>query len=253
MIGKTFQPSPFDYLEIQDRLEEIESEDPFEILFYGSRERGDHEEDSDFNFYLLASTQDQMRPGFVQKVTSTLKILEKFATVNLVAGDKETFRIRLNLFEPSVIHMLEKGTVFFGDHIFHKFQKIWQSLQNEPIPKQKLIPFLNRRINFYRSLKARNEKDNAIRQERIYSLSIQVWALKHIQDISIQELIALDIPKECDMMVPVLYKNEFDPEIKELLLSRRDWQDKKRYAQTNHDYKLKESYLPGVLESTQSK
>lgn len=247
------QPSPFDYLEIQDRLDEIESDHPFEILFYGSRERGDHTEDSDFNFYLLASAQDQMRPGFVQKVTSALGVLEKFATVNLVAGDMETFRIRLNLFEPSVIHMLERGIVFYGDHIFHNFQRSWQNLKKEPIPKQKLIPFLNRRINFYRSLKPRNSKDNAIRQERIVSLSIQVWALKTIEDISIEELIILDMPRESEKMISQLYKNEFDGEIKEHLLHRREWARRKKIEQSMGDSTSKNTYLPGVLESTQSK
>lgn len=216
------QPTPFDFLEIQNRLDEIHSDYPFEILFYGSRERGDNDLESDFNFYLLASTQDQMKPGFVQKVTSALQVLERIATVNLVAGDMDTFRLRLNLMEPSILHMLEYGTVFYGEHIFHKLQKDWEKMKTLPIPKDKLLPFLNRRVRFYKNLTPRTEKDDAVRMERVTSLSIQVWALKNIPDITATELIDLDIPSRAERMIPILYKKEWNEEVAELLEKKKE-------------------------------
>lgn len=222
------EPTPFDYLEIQEKLDEIPSEEPFEILYYGSRERGDYDWDSDFNFYLLASTQDQMRPGFIQKINLSLKVMEKIAPVNLVAGDKETFRVRMNLFDPCVLHMLDKAIVFYGDHIFHNFQKEWSSISKQPIPRSKLLAFLRRRKNFYKNLKSQNEKENAIRMERISTLDIQIWVLENIMDLSVIELIHLDIPSYCNEMIRELYKNEWNAEIKQLIVERNRWRLKKR-------------------------
>lgn len=224
-------PSPQDYLDIQSRLEEIESELPFEIVFYGSRERGDFEADSDFNFYLLASTQDQMKPGFIQKVNSALNALEKIATVNLIAGDMDTFRLRMNLAEPSVVHMLELGTVFFGNRIFHDYQKEWESKRKQPLPKEKLVPFLKRRIQFYQNLKARTQKEDAVRRERVTTLAIQVWVLERITDLTVEELVALDIPSRSDRMIPTLYAREWDSEIGGLLESRAQAREDKRSTQ----------------------
>lgn len=247
------RPNAYDFLEIQNCLDDIKSEDPFEILFYGSRERGDQEPDSDFNFYLLASTQDQMKPGFIQRINSALNHLETISHVNLVAGDSDTFRIRMNLFEPSVVHMLEKATVFYGEHLFHGYQKEWETIKKNPIPLDKLVPFLNRRIHFYKSLNSRNEKDSAVRNERVYSLSIQVWALKNIPDLSLTELISLDIPIFYERMIPILYSTEVDDTILELMEGRRHWAEKKRALQRNSKSDIHESPRLLALQSTQSR
>ncbi len=226
------EPSPFDYLEIQEQLDEICSEESFEIIYYGSRERGDYEWNSDFNFYLLASTQDQMKPGFIQRVTQSLKVMERISAVNLIAGDKETFRVRMNLFDPAILHMLEKGIVFYGNHIFHKFQMEWQRMDKTHIPQEKLIPFLKRRRKFYTNLKSRNEKENSIRMERVSTLDIQIWVLENIDDISIPELIVLDMPSLCNRMIRELYRKEWNDEIHHLLVERNRWRIRKREIQS---------------------
>jgi hypothetical protein len=229
-------PSPRDYLDIFEKLEEISFDYPFEILFYGSRERGDCTEDSDFNFYLLASTQDQMKPGFIQKITLALNHLEKIAPVNLIAGDVDTFRLRLNLMEPSVLHLLNLGSVFYGDSHLNGFNKDWEKLKNQPIPKEKLIPFLNRRIRFYKNLTPRSDKEESVRMERVVTLSIQSWAIQKISDISVPELIALDIPSRAEKMIHILYKNELDPEILNLLNDKKEAVALKKLFQREKDY-----------------
>jgi predicted nucleotidyltransferase len=230
------EPNPIDYLIVQDRLEEVESGQPFEVIFYGSRERGDSQPDSDFNFYLLAHTQDQMKPGFIQKVTSALNTLEKIAPVNLVAGDLDSFRLRMNLFEPSVIHMLELGTVFYGDQIIHDLQKEWEKTKEKSIPIDRLVPFLSRRIRFYKNLKPRSEKEDAIRMERIMTLSIQVWVLQNIPDLSTTELIHLDIPIRSEQMIPSLYRSEMDEEISRFLGKRKEAREIKKLLQAGNNF-----------------
>ncbi|WCL47576.1 hypothetical protein [Leptospira sp. GIMC2001] len=235
-ISTDNKPTPRDYLEIQEKLEEIESNLPFEVLFYGSRERGDYDSESDFNFYLLASTQDQMKPGFIQKITNILNHLDKIAPVNLVAGDMDTFRLRLNLFEPSVVHLLELGGVFFGDRVLHGFQKEWNMIKANPIPKEKLVPFLNRRIRFYKNLTPRTEKEDAVRMERVASLSVQTWAIRSIPDISIHELVTLDIPARADKMIRAMYSKELDEEILDLLERKNEAISLKRVFQKEKDF-----------------
>lgn len=235
-MTKAQNPNPTDYLKIFERLEEIESDHPFEILFYGSRERGDYLEDSDFNFYLLASTQDQMKPGFIQKVTLALNILEKIAPVNLIAGDVDTFRLRLNLMEPTVVHLLNLGSVFYGETHFHGFHKDWEQIRKNTIPKEKLVPFINRRIRFYKNLSPRTEKEESIQMERVLTLSIQSWAIQKISDISIQELITLDIPSRSEKMIRTLYKNELDSEILSLLDNKTEAIALKKLFQRDKDF-----------------
>lgn len=235
-MNKIQNPNPSDYLKIFDKLEEIESDHPFEILFYGSRERGDYSEDSDFNFYLLASTQDQMKPGFIQKVTMALNILEKIAPVNLIAGDIDTFRLRLNLMEPTVVHLVNLGSVFYGDTHFHGFHKDWLQISKHPIPKEKLVPFINRRIRFYKNLNTRTEKEESVQMERVLTLSIQSWAIQNIKDISIQELITLDIPSRAEKMIRILYKNELDTDILSLLDNKTEALALKKFFQKDKDF-----------------
>lgn len=76
---------------IKQNLQTVFSLKPFEILFYGSRQRGDFRDSSDFNFFLLADPSDQLKSTFLRAINAVLSPLEEIAPVQLVTADTDSF------------------------------------------------------------------------------------------------------------------------------------------------------------------
>ncbi|MCB1193876.1 MAG: hypothetical protein H7A23_09920 [Leptospiraceae bacterium] len=201
-----------------DKLYRIKSYKPFEIIFYGSRARGDFTEFSDYNFYLLAHPTDQLNSGFVNEIAHALEYLESESAVSLVAGDVDSFQMRIKLFDPTVIHVCELGKLFYGDGEFIKICQEWQEVKKRPLQIDSLISFLENRYKFYKSLSPRGNKEDITRIERILSLNIQIWILKNIEDISLTELYYLDIPSRMLSLARTVYRSNSTKEF-DLMLS----------------------------------
>lgn len=201
-----------------DKLYRIKSFKPFEIIFYGSRARGDFTDVSDYNFYLLAHPTDQLNSGFVNNITKALEYLESESTVSLVAGDLESFQMRMKLLDPTVIHICELGKLFYGDGYFIKICQEWQEQKKRPFQLEPLIQFLENRYKFYKNLTPRGNKEDITRIEKILSLNIQIWILKNVEDISITELYYLDIPERLLSLGRTMYRSNSTKEF-ELMLS----------------------------------
>ncbi|MCK6381019.1 MAG: hypothetical protein L6Q54_07175 [Leptospiraceae bacterium] len=203
---------------IAEELENIQSSKPFQIIFYGSRERGDYSEISDYNFYLIASSVDQLRSEFIQSINKSLNLLESISTVSLISTDPESFRTRIKLFEPCAIHIAETGRVFFGSGEFGAIHKDWIFQKaNCSIDFGKLLSFMKNRLAFFLRLTSKNPKEEITRLERVIAYHIQIWCMEKIPDISVEELITLDIPSRIKPLIENLYAKEMDEDIENLL------------------------------------
>lgn len=203
---------------ISDQLENIKSSKPFQIIFYGSRERGDYTDISDYNFYLIASPTDQLRREFIQAINKSLNLLESISTVSLISTDPDSFRTRIRLFDPGAIHIADTGRVFFGAGEFDSIRKEWLEQKTAKTPDlEKLITFLDGRLKFFKKLTTKNPKEEVTRLERVIAYHIQIWCIEKIHDISAEELIALDIPSRIRPLIENLYENELNEDIKNLL------------------------------------
>mgnify|MGYP001604049551 CR=1 FL=1 len=171
--------------DIIERLENIQSSKPFQIIFYGSRERGDYSEISDYNFYLIASPSDQLRSEFIHSINKSLNLLESISTVSLISTDPESFKTRIKLYDPCAIHIADLGRIFFGHGgDFTGIQKDWQKQKTTKIPDmQKLLNFLEGRLKFFRKLSTKNPKEEINRLERVIAYNIQIWCLEKIKKL----------------------------------------------------------------------
>ncbi|MCE9499116.1 MAG: hypothetical protein K8R21_01155, partial [Leptospira sp.] len=81
----------------------------------------------------------------------------------------------------------------------------------------KLKQYIENRLKFFKNLKAKNPKDEISRLERVLALQIQFWVISNIHDVSIYELISLDIPVRVKPLIENLYKREVTDEVRNLL------------------------------------
>ncbi|MCU0823230.1 MAG: hypothetical protein MUF77_01130 [Leptospira sp.] len=205
------------YVQVLDELELIRSSKPFQILFYGSRERGDSNTDSDLNFYLIANSTDQMKSSFIDSVSRALSKLEDVAPVNMIAGDADSLAHRLKISEPGSIQLMEASSVFYGEGIYEGLLEQWRKWKSFEIPKKDLSIYLEKRIRFFKQQVTRNVKEEISQLERITTLTLHIWALQKIEDLTHVELLKMDTP---DQLVPLfsgLYRNEMDETTEELL------------------------------------
>ncbi|MDF3819588.1 hypothetical protein P3G55_06740 [Leptospira sp. 96542] len=205
------------YVQVLDELELIPSTKPYQIIFYGSRERGDSSPESDLNFYLLAHSTDQMKSQFIDSISRALAKLEDVAPVNMIAGDADSLKLRLKIAEPGSIQLLEASSVFYGEGIWEDLKKDWEKYKNQEIPKKDLIHYLEKRVRFFKQQVTRNVKEEISQLERITTLTLHIWALNHIHDITHAELLKMDTPSEIYPLFTGLYKQELDDNTIELL------------------------------------
>ncbi len=223
------------YAKVLDDLELIISNKPFQILFYGSRERGDHDELSDLNFYLLAHSTDQMKPSFIESVSATLNCLETVAPVNMIAGDSESLRLRMKIHEPGSVQLLENASIFFGESIWEQLQSEWKSIRNKDISPFDLTNYLEKRIRFFKQQVSKNVKEEISQLERICTLTIHIWAVKNISDLTLVEILKMDTPSQIYPLFKSLYQRELDETMIELLELNRRLFSLKRDARWKRD------------------
>lgn len=204
---------------IVKEMDSVESMKPFQIIYYGSREREEANEYSDYNFYLLASAADQIKTTFIQKINESLSTLEDNFPVTMIAGDIDSLMFRIKLFEPTAIHILELGRPIYGEKEFNKLKNEWQTeYKLKSVNIYKLTNYLESRVKFFRNLKAKNTKEDVNRIEKILCLNLQIWLINNIPDISVTELYFTDIPSRLVKLCKTLYKSEIPYEL-ELLVS----------------------------------
>lgn len=209
--------NPHLYVHVLDELELIRTTKPYQILFYGSRERGDQTPDSDLNFYLIAHSTDQMKSSFIDSVSRALAKLEDVAPVNMIAGDADSLRHRLKISEPGSIQLMEASSIFYGEGIYEDLLVDWTKWKNQEIPKKDLLQYLEKRIRFFKQQVTRNAKEEISQLERITTLTLHIWALQKINDLTHIELMMMDRPSQLVPLFTDLYKNELDEPVFELL------------------------------------
>ncbi|MBM9590789.1 hypothetical protein JWG41_10060 [Leptospira sp. 201903075] len=205
------------YAQVLDELELIPSTKPYQILFYGSRERGDFHEESDLNFYLVAHSTDQMKSQFIDSISRALQKLEDVAPVNMIAGDADSLRHRLKISEPGSLQLMEASSVFFGEGIIDDLRTDWDKWKQREIPKSDLIQYLEKRIRFFKQQVTRNTKDEISQLERITTLTLHIWALQNIHDLTHVELLKMDTPDQMAPLFTNLYRKEMEDSVWELL------------------------------------
>lgn len=233
---------------ISDALMKVHSFQPFFVLHYGSRERGDFNESSDRNFFLLASGQDHIRTSFTHDVNSILN--ENFnEEVSLISGDKDSLIYRLEIFEPTAVHLLEMGRPIFGETYFQKLRARWEDIRSKRIDFRVLQSYLEKRIKFYKSLESKTTQEDISRIEKIISLTIINWILYSIEDITITELTYFDIPTRLSRLVKEYYADLLPRDIHLLASIYEELHELKRSMRmlispgTDHLSKIKESIL----------
>ncbi|AVQ14013.1 Uncharacterized protein XB16_3739 [Leptospira santarosai] len=202
---------------IKQNLQTVFSLKPFEILFYGSRQRGDFRDSSDFNFFLLADPSDQLKSTFLRAINAVLSPLEEIAPVQLVTADTDSFFARLRVFEPSAAHICELGEPFYGKESFPSLTKEWTKLKGLTIDPVAAGKHLKKRYRFYKSIASRSTKEEILRMERLVALYLQNWIFHEIEDISWIEVVHADIPARLIAMVRGLYRKEATENILEIL------------------------------------
>ena len=121
--------------EVKEKLDRVKSINPFQLIFYGSKSRGDDNDLSDYNFYLLASPTDQLRASFIQEISEALDFIDTSSAVSLVAGDMDSLSFRMRIFEPTAVHLCELGQSAYGKGQIEILRKEWESMKevaNEP-------------------------------------------------------------------------------------------------------------------------
>lgn len=233
---------------LSEELKSISSFQPFFVLHYGSRERGDFNENSDRNFFLLASGQDHIRTSFTHDINSILN--DNFQEeVSLISGDKDSLLYRLEIFEPTAVHLMEMGNPIFGGSYFSQFQMKWNKLKNKNIDYRTLQNYLEKRIKFYKSLESKSTQEDISRIEKIISLTIINWILYSIEEISITELTYFDIPARLSRMVREYYADLLPKDIHLLASIYEELHELKRSMRmliapgSDHLSKIKESIL----------
>lgn len=210
-----YQNSVFE--EISEKLSQVKSSGAFQLLFYGSKFRGDDSLNSDYNFYLIASPTDQLQSSFTSKISDCLEIIDTHSSVGLIAGDFDSLKYRLKIFEPTSIHLVEYSEIVYGKGYIEKLRDYWSEIKKTPFDKKKLISYIENRAKFYKSLRSKNTKEDISRIEKVISLNIQIWVLHHISDISTTELGFLDIPSRLILIMRKLYKNDLDENVTKLV------------------------------------
>lgn len=234
--------NPSLYAKVLDDLELVHSHKPFQILFYGSRERGDFDPLSDLNFYLLAHSTDQMKPSFIESISLALNHLESVAPMNMIAGDIESLRLRMKIHEPGSVQLLENATVFFGDSLWENLKRDWLPFRQREIAPSELSSYLEKRVRFFKQQVVKNAKEEISQLERICTLTLHIWAIKNVYDLTIAEIIKMDTPSQIGPLFMNLYKNELDENIVELLELQKKLYSLKRAVRWKKDISREKLY-----------
>ncbi|MCB1142643.1 MAG: nucleotidyltransferase domain-containing protein [Leptospiraceae bacterium] len=197
---------------IQKKLSHIQSIHPFSIVFYGSRERGDFNIQSDINFFLIGDGKDQLRSSFIQEISSILKDSTEYE-VDLISGDRTTFQYRMEIFEPTAVHLMELGQPVFGHNLFNDLKERWQEIRNDSIDFDILQSYIEKRLRFFKRLEPRNEIDNLNRLEKMLALTLQNWIIMIMEDLSPIELAHMDIPPYLSKMTKEMYSAYLPEEV----------------------------------------
>ena len=233
---------------LSEDLKTVNSFQPFFVLHYGSRERGDFTDSSDRNFFLLASGQDHIRTSFTHDINSILN--DHFTEeVSLISGDKDSLLYRLEIFEPTAVHLMELGRPVYGEVYFQKFRSKWDGFKSKNIEYRTLQNYLEKRIKFYKSLESKSTQEDISRIEKIISLTIINWILYTIDEISITELTYFDIPVRLSRLVREYYGELLPKDIHLLASIYEELHELKRSMRvlispgSDHLSKIKESIL----------
>ncbi|MBK7054585.1 MAG: hypothetical protein IPH52_05950 [Leptospiraceae bacterium] len=203
--------------EVKEKLDRVKSINPFQLIFYGSKSRGDDNDLSDYNFYLLASPTDQLRASFIQEISEALDFIDTSSAVSLVAGDMDSLSFRMRIFEPTAVHLCELGQSAYGKGQIEILRKEWESIKDKGFQRKIIVNYLDNRCKFYKSIKSKNTKEDISRIEKIISLNLQMWIFNNITDITPTEICYMDIPNRLYSLVKFLYQAEATDDVNLLI------------------------------------
>ncbi|MBP7280214.1 MAG: hypothetical protein KBA66_01460 [Leptospiraceae bacterium] len=235
--------------EVTEKLDRVKSIKPFQLVFYGSKSRGDDSELSDYNFYLLADPTDQLRTSFIQEISEALDFIDTSSAVSLVAGDMDSLSYRMRIFEPTAIHLCELGQHIYGRNLLQTLQKEWNTLKLKEFNRKIIVNYLDNRCKFYKSIKSKNTKEDISRIEKIISLNLQMWIFNNITDISPTEICYMDIPARLYSMVKFLYHRDCTDDVNLLIEIYKEIHELKQTIRMTLPYS--EDNLSRIKESIQ--
>jgi predicted nucleotidyltransferase len=226
-----------DFTEVTYELKRIRFRKPFQILFYGSRARGEATGVSDYNFYLLASTEDQFSTNFIRDINAALNMMDSDVAVSLVAGDYDSLRYRVKIFEPTAVHLCELAIPVFGSPgEFEETQIFWKKIKSGGFEKRSLLSYLTNRLRFYKNLQPKTTKEDVSKLEKILSLTLQSWIITNIEDITTTEICQMDIPDRLINLIDILYKKDTTEEIQLVSSIYQDVHELKRAMRITFPY-----------------
>jgi hypothetical protein len=235
--------------EAKDKLDRVKSINPFQLIFYGSKSRGDDTELSDYNFYLLAHPTDQLRTSFIQEISEALDFIDTSSAVSLVAGDMESLSFRMRIFEPTAVHLCELGQPIYGKNQIEILRKEWDTIKSNGFQTKIIANYLDNRCKFYKSIKSKNTKEDISRIEKIISLNLQMWVFNNITDISPTEICHMDIPNRLYSLVKILYSKEATDDVNLLIDIYKEIHELKQTIRMTLPYS--EDNLSRIKESIQ--
>lgn len=201
---------------VVQNFEQVKSVKPFQVLFFGSRSREEHDPTSDVNLYLIAAVEDQIQGSFLEKILLSVKPFEDLGQVEIGTGDPSGMLSRLRMWEPTAAHVIELGYPIFGKPELKVYYDEWEKAKQGTWNRTPLIEYLKMRREFYKKIEFDTKREESSRLERYVSYCIQIWVLEKVADLSLSEMIHLDIPNRIIDSLPVLYEEEWDDEIENL-------------------------------------
>lgn len=152
--------------------------------------------------------------------------------VDLSFNDFESFQMRMELLEPTACHVMELGEVVFGKDRFSELKESWNSKRRDSISVEALTEYLHKRAHFLGRLENTNTlAENISKIEAIMFFRLQVIIISLISDLTVSELVSLDIPSRLPKLIQTLYKNELPQNILPLAPIFEQVHEAKRIAQ----------------------
>lgn len=181
---------------------------------------------------MLASSSDILRTDFKRQLIDLLSSHFPENVINISFNDFESFQMRMDLLEPTACHIMELGEVVFGGDRFYGLKEYWNSKKHTPISVEPLTAYLHKRIRFFNKFKStKTLTDNISRIEAIMLFRLQIIIISLIPDLTISELVSLDIPMRLPKLIQTLYKSELPQNILSIAPIFEQVHEAKRVAQ----------------------
>jgi predicted nucleotidyltransferase len=94
--------------QIDSKLRQKYGEEIREIILYGSRARGDNQEDSDYDFVILCENEKKKIKEYSRKISNEI-LIDCFAVVSIVVLTSDEYEKRI--YEPYLMNVKREGVL----------------------------------------------------------------------------------------------------------------------------------------------